>query len=182
MGAHLLEHAHIPGQLTLDDLAPTPAPTVTPRLLVIACGARKGPQAAPAADLYRGQLFTAARRAAEADGRPWVILSAKHGLLRPTDVIDPYDATLTTDDDVTLLGSKVHSAACFDSYHRQMPGQPEHWRWPVHLLAAEVEAWCPARYVQALRLGRLNVTATPLAGLGIGQQKGWLTARHHQQT
>ena len=37
--------------------------------------------------------------------------------------------------------------------------------------------WAPARYVRALRAGGVDVRLTPLAGLGIGAQIGWLT-RH----
>ena len=53
-----------------------------------------------------------------------------------------------------------------------------------HLLTAAVgradpgvEVWAPARYTAALRAGGVDVRLTPLAGLGLGAQIGWLT-RH----
>ncbi len=62
-------------------------------LVVIPCGARKTAMPACAAKLYTGPYFTACRRAALAltPAAGWLILSAKHGLLKPEQVIDPYD-------------------------------------------------------------------------------------------
>jgi hypothetical protein len=42
---------------------------------------------------------------------------------------------------------------------------------------AGVEVWAPARYTAALTAGGVTVHLTPLAGLGVGEQIGWLT-RH----
>ncbi len=65
-------------------------------LLVLACGKTKLATAAPvpAGDLYVGPLFKARRRYAEADGRPWAILSALHGLIAPDTKIATYDRTI----------------------------------------------------------------------------------------
>ena len=63
-------------------------------LTIISCGKRKSNDPAPAKDLYTGGLFHASRRYAEAQGRPWVILSALHGLLHPDSVISPYDLAM----------------------------------------------------------------------------------------
>ena len=50
--------------------------------------------ATPAADAYTGAPFTVNREYAEASGGDWVILSAKYGFLRPTDIIPgPYEVT-----------------------------------------------------------------------------------------
>lgn len=69
-------------------------------LVIVPCGKAKiwtkHPQAGPtaAADAYVGAPFTVNRRYAEQVGDDWVILSAKHGFLRPTDVIPgPYETT-----------------------------------------------------------------------------------------
>ena len=51
-----------------------------------------------------------------------------------------------------------------------------------------MEVWAPARYTAALRAGGVDVRLTPLAGLGIGAQIGWLTRHarscedYHQRT
>lgn len=63
-----------------------------PALVVIPCGARKRATISQAKDLYTGPYFTACLRAAMALSPCAVrILSAKHGLILPTDVIEPYD-------------------------------------------------------------------------------------------
>lgn len=49
---------------------------------------------ARAADLYTSALFTKCRRLAETRGDRWYILSAKHGLVPPDRMIEPYEETL----------------------------------------------------------------------------------------
>jgi hypothetical protein len=65
--------------------------------VVISCGARKRAERSPAIDLYTGPYFRAMRRWAESvvSARHIYILSAKHGLLHSTTLVDPYDARLT---------------------------------------------------------------------------------------
>lgn len=65
------------------------------RVALIGCGKAKGDAPAPAKDLYTGGLFRAARAHVEAGPYDaWYILSAKHGLVHPDEVIEPYDAKL----------------------------------------------------------------------------------------
>jgi hypothetical protein len=45
----------------------------------------------PASRLFRSSGFARARAHAEASGHPWFVLSAKHGLLDPDDVVGPFD-------------------------------------------------------------------------------------------
>lgn len=65
-------------------------------IAVIACGAKKAETPQPARDLYIGTLFRKARAAAEALQVPWLILSAKHGLLNPNQIVEPYDQQIAT--------------------------------------------------------------------------------------
>ena len=65
-------------------------------LCLVSCVSVKQPSAAPAKDLYTSAWFQKARACVETLGRPWYILSAKHGLLDPASTIDPYDETLKT--------------------------------------------------------------------------------------
>ena len=60
---------------------------------IIACGSKKNNGSHAAKDLYVGGLFNLAKRWAEQSPDEWGILSAKHGLLKPTDVIESYDLT-----------------------------------------------------------------------------------------
>lgn len=64
------------------------------RVALVGCGREKAPSAREARNLYRGNLFRAARRVAEHHCDDWVILSAGHGVVLPEQIIQPYDATL----------------------------------------------------------------------------------------
>jgi len=69
----------------------------TPRTIVlVSCCGPKLHNPSPAADIYTSDLFRKSRRWAELHGDEWFILSAKYGVLRPDDVIAPYDETLKT--------------------------------------------------------------------------------------
>jgi len=64
---------------------------------LVACAARKRASELPAEDLYSSALFQKSRayllrRLKDRD--QWFILSAKHGLLQPNTVIQPYNETL----------------------------------------------------------------------------------------
>lgn len=55
-----------------------------------------GDAASPAEGLYVSTLFTGRLRSVERTCDRWFVLSAKHGLLEPTALVDPYDGTLKT--------------------------------------------------------------------------------------
>ena len=63
---------------------------------LVSCVRLKGPTPAAAKDLYISDWFRKARAYVEKTGAPWSVLSAKHGLLHPDTVIEPYDKTLRT--------------------------------------------------------------------------------------
>ena len=67
-----------------------------PDLVLLGCGKTKvpGTDPVPAADLYIGPLFQARRKFAEQQARPWLILSAKHGVVEPGCLLQPYDTTI----------------------------------------------------------------------------------------
>ena len=66
------------------------------RIGLVGCVKSKRGSAAPAADLYTSALFHGRRRWVEASCSRWYVLSAKHGLVAPDEMLDPYDETLTT--------------------------------------------------------------------------------------
>lgn len=66
------------------------------RIGPVGCVKSKGGSAAPAADLYTSALFHSRRRWVEASCSRWYLLSAKHGLVPPGQMLEPYDETLTT--------------------------------------------------------------------------------------
>ena len=66
------------------------------RIGFVACSKTKGDGAMPAAALYRSPLFRKSLLAALDSSDKVYILSAKHGVLSCSDVIEPYDVTLKT--------------------------------------------------------------------------------------
>ena len=120
----------------------------------IACSATKLPHPAPAADLYQGQAFKAAREVARLHGCAFWILSAKHGLIHPDTITDPYDEYLAS----------------------MKPAQRKTWGLMVceQIKAAHLDAE-PATILAGKHyadpIAHLFPTLSrPLAGLGIGQQ------------
>ena len=66
-------------------------------LYLVSCSKKKRAVPLPAADLYAASTrFLLSRRYVEALNGRWCILSAKHGVLKPDQVIEPYDQTLNS--------------------------------------------------------------------------------------
>lgn len=61
---------------------------------LVACCKTKLSGSHPAKDLYQSLLFKKSREYAEKNADYWLILSAKHGVLHPDEVIESYDVTL----------------------------------------------------------------------------------------
>ncbi len=145
---------------------PVPTPTARApsdgRVILVGCSRTKGPNAAPAMELFEGPLFRRARDHAVRTGAPWFVLSAKFGLLDPGEPIAPYDVYLRDQP---------------DSY-RDMWG-----RWVVEQLAARlpltgttVEVHASDAYCGPLRAplrAAGAVISEPLAGLRQGEQLAW---------
>jgi len=135
--------------------------------VIVACGALKGPQPAPALDLYRGGYFADCRRWAlsVAPRSAVYVLSARHGLIRADRVIEPYEQSIHTAD------------------RRELAGM-------VHLQAMQLLEPCTAvglpwfvggaRYREVLQAAGVAVRSITLAlppgrgSRGIGAQRSWL--------
>jgi hypothetical protein len=61
---------------------------------LVGCVKTKRDHAAPARDLYISPLFRGRRAYVERTCARWFILSAKHGLVEPDTLLEPYDVTL----------------------------------------------------------------------------------------
>lgn len=120
-------------------------------MIIIGCSLRQADTARPARELYVGHPFYAlSRKAAETSGQPWLILSGRHGLVHPDQVLEPYRGE--------LIGRAIdHRLA------RQV-------RWMIG--GQSVIALCSRRYTEALlRALPASQVRTPLAGLrGSGEQ------------
>ena len=66
------------------------------RIGLVGCGKSKLSRPAPAKDLYIGPLFRLSRAWVERFCDEWGILSAKHGLVMPNQVVEPYDVSMAS--------------------------------------------------------------------------------------
>lgn len=66
------------------------------RIGLVGCVKDKASVALPAEHLYRSTLFVGRRRYVERTCDRWFVLSARHGLIEPATIVEPYDETLKT--------------------------------------------------------------------------------------
>src|SRR5262245_17546646 len=72
-------------------------PTMSPKkVCIVGCTAHKRGMPMPAENLYSSELFYRSRRYAQAYHDAWLILSAKHGLVSPCEILEPYDCKLSS--------------------------------------------------------------------------------------
>lgn len=129
-------------------------------ITIIGCGKTKLAHAAPAKDLYTGSLFRASRKWAEAQGGPWFILSAAHGIVSPDIVIEPYDTTLADIDAKVWARDVCHSIVSLCAFHR----------------AAFVTLLAGAEYADPLDACPV-ILRQPLRGKQIGERLAWLAGK-----
>jgi len=141
------------------------------KIVLVACAGLKQKQPSPAKELYTSPLLREARRYAEREGDAWYILSAKHGLVRPDDVLDPYDATLAR---MKAQEREVWALRVF----RQLAHEGVTKDDQVVFLAGHFYR----AYLEKLLHAAGNFIAVPMTGLGIGKQIVWLRQRNKERT
>ena len=135
--------------------------------------------AAPAKELYTGQLFQASRRWAEESTDAYFIASAKHLVIEPDTVIEPYDQKMT---DLSVEDQRWRARQIESQFHRFWVDYCEFAKGPngftvathkprVVLLASQ--AYLRGFYDRALNGVNLYEFEDPLRGLGIGQRLAW---------
>ncbi len=133
-------------------------------IFLISCASRKKTTPAAARDLYVSELFRRARVYVEATGCRWFILSAKHGLVDPDEVIAPYEETLNT----------------MRVAERRRWAEKVQLQMDERLPAAErIVVFAGKRYREFLLpylQGRAAKLEVPMEHLGIGKQLRWLEA------
>lgn len=104
------------------------------RIGLVGCTKSKLNHAAPAKDLYMpSTLFAGRRRYVERSCDRWFILSAKHGLVDPDDVLEPYDQTLNgasrsvKREWTRLVLSEIDKAIEIDRTHFEMHAGNDYW-------------------------------------------------------
>lgn len=160
---------------------------MTDIVAIIGCGARKAVSRCPARELYTGPLFRAARDHVEGRGVPYVILSARWGLVAPWESLEPYDVTVRQQR--AALGPEAWATWCrvqgggflhqleLGCFARAL-GFPGRVLIEVHA-GAEYASW--VRELIADRHadgGRLDIEVVePLARLEIGERLAWYAQR-----
>ena len=87
-------------------------------LILVGCVKRKHHRAGPAKDIYTSTLWRYRRAYAESHGRPWYILSAKHGILTPGTWIERYDLSLA---DLSASERREWSLRVLDELAAEVP-------------------------------------------------------------
>jgi len=132
------------------------------RIALIGCSKQKSTRTCTAQEMYRSPLFRAALRYSITACDRTFVLSAKHGLLALTDVIEPYDESLPRDLAGRLawgtrVGAQIVAA--------------------VGEIEAELVVLAGERYADAISFDDPEweyVWTEPLRGLGIGDRLAFL--------
>src|SRR6266851_2825565 len=134
------------------------------KVALVSCASKKSELTFNAEALYASDLFQKASRLASSITTSWYILSAKHGLLEPQEVIEPYDVTLNT---LPKEQREKWSQNVFHKLRKLLrPGD-------------EVIFFAGSKYREflepKLREAGFRVQV-PMLGLSIGRQLQWLNA------
>lgn len=134
---------------------------------LVGCASTKLRRPAPARDLYTSPLFKKASAHAEAACARWFILSAKHGLVLPDEVLEPYDVKLgrSTPHHPETDGPFIHEWA------RRVRAQLAQELRDVDdpsLLVLAGEQYRTILYPSPWSY------SVPMKGLGLGEQLSWL--------
>lgn len=138
-------------------------------IALVACCSKKLDHPAIAQDLYASQWFKAASNFIRRGGHVWYILSAKHGLVNPLRVIEPYDDTLNTMPIPRRWewGNRVTDQLLEELHCKEEPP----------LAGKKFTILAGSRYVEFLGKNLVDLGAEvnlPLKSLGIGQQLSYL--------
>jgi len=127
-------------------------------VVLVSCVAKKRSLSIEAKDLYLSDLFEKSRLFAETYGDKWFILSAKHGLLDPNQVISPYDVTLKN---MSRGERKAWAAGVIESLEKQVTKNQ-----PIIILAGEYYR----DDIEPILNKKHYDVSVPLVGLPIGKQ------------
>jgi hypothetical protein len=132
-----------------------------PRIALLGCGSVKANCHCVAFEMYRSQLFRFQLRYALITCDRYYILSAKHGLLRHNDIIEPYEHRLPSGPGRTAWGKLV--ASQLDS------AVPE--------FDAEIVVLAGSAYADAFEANDRDWNwSEPLRGMPVGKRLAWLKA------
>lgn len=134
-------------------------------IVLVSCGKKKKNVPSRADQLYISPLFKKSRLYAIQVSDKWFIMSAKHGLLRPNEIIEPYDLSLS---DVPKIEKNLWAD---NVCHQLLESAPNIEK--VILLGG-------ADYTEPLR-NKLSSSGlrveTPLVNLSLGKRLSWLSSK-----
>jgi len=136
--------------------------------ILISCVGEKLNYRAAAKDLYQSTWFKKARKYAEENGTRWAILSAKHGLLMPDQVIDPYEQTLNK---MCVADREQWAKKTTEQIKKKIP-------------KGIVKIFAGINYREFLEVPLVEAgyfLEIPLLGMGIGQQLAWFNGQNSEQ-
>jgi hypothetical protein len=151
--------------------------TVAARVVLIGSSGATAPGPVRVADLFQSAGFARAREHAVSSRLPWFVLSAKHGLLEPDDVVAPYDLALGDSSTVyrsawgewvaAQLGERVELAGAAVEVHGGVDfAQP--LRQPLARRGAALELPLPGAWQEAASdqpIGSAEDAGTPARAL-----------------
>ncbi len=130
------------------------------RIALVGCVRSKRTGTHPARDLFVSALFRRRRAHVETAGLRWWILSARHGLVRPDELLASYNETLN---DMSSIERHAWGEKVLAQLHAELP-ELDGWTIEIH---------AGGRYVDAIRPGLLEQGSSvmvPTAGMGLGEQ------------
>jgi hypothetical protein len=144
------------------------------KYVLVGCGAAKRDERSAARDLYTSTYFAKKRAYAETVGDEWAILSAEHGLVEPTEELDPYE-THIDDLDADALDRLAHKIG-MELIHWLGVTEPGD---EIVVLAGRsyVDPLCERETFHAGIAPRVTFPFQELAPGGIGEQMSWLGDR-----
>jgi hypothetical protein len=142
-------------------LASTSSAAQQPLIGLVGCVKEKLTHAAPAKDLYTSPLFIDRRRDVEGRASRWFILSAKHGLVDPEQVLEPYDRTLSS---LPIASRRGWSRDVLGGLRQQL-GDLRHYKFEIHA----GHSYFGHGLLDGLRSAGA-VVSIPTEGLSLGRQ------------
>ena len=137
-------------------------------LYLVSCVGQKNPGPTLAKDLYTGTWFSYAHCYVEKLGHPWLLLSAKHGVIDPDEMREVYDFSFKSGEGRTALYRKEWAKRTFSQLQPRLAGVDT-----LTILAGK-------RYyeglVEPLRAPGLKISI-PMEHMRIGEQLRWLKGK-----
>jgi hypothetical protein len=135
------------------------------KVCLIACASQKQVVAMPAQDLYQSELF---RKSVgwmhHQNFDRWFILSAKHGLVKPEQILEPYNLTLNT---MKAYARRQWAQSVLNELITVLPEPAS-----ITFLAG----WKYREYLSEPLHEKGYEVLIPMRSLGIGKQLQWLDA------